>query len=242
MTAFQKILFPVDMSDSCTAAVPFVEALVKKFNAELTLLHVLEMPPGYVTDWYGYMALVDTDAVRGGRRSEFDLYLKDKFDGLNVGRVMVEGDAATEINEFAREHGTDLIMIRHTDTESSQPAAGIGDRQSVARRGLSGMDRRSRRRNTARHCGLRQYYVRRGSYRHESSNDAVRIETHSGFQSQAVPGARRSWAETKPEKYFDADLQGLLVIGRGHATRALGRLRTNVYSIIRQSPCPVISV
>jgi nucleotide-binding universal stress UspA family protein len=34
----------------------------------------------------------------------------------------------------------------------------------------------------------------------------------------------------------------LLVIGRGHATRTLGRLRTNVYSILRQSPCPVISV
>ncbi len=34
----------------------------------------------------------------------------------------------------------------------------------------------------------------------------------------------------------------LLVVGRGHATRALGRLRTNVYSIIRQSPCPVISI
>jgi hypothetical protein len=33
MKAFQKILFPIDMSDSCTAAAPFVEALVKKFNA-----------------------------------------------------------------------------------------------------------------------------------------------------------------------------------------------------------------
>jgi nucleotide-binding universal stress UspA family protein len=93
-------------------------------------------------------------------------------------------------------------------------------------------------------------------------------------------------SETRPQKYFEGDLQvyledearkaigkmqetagvvaqlclgagevphivrdavlhhaaDLLVIGRGHATRALGRLRTNVYSIIRQSPCPVISV
>jgi nucleotide-binding universal stress UspA family protein len=35
---------------------------------------------------------------------------------------------------------------------------------------------------------------------------------------------------------------GLVVIGRGHLTKTLGRLRTNAYSIIRQSPCPVISV
>ena len=34
----------------------------------------------------------------------------------------------------------------------------------------------------------------------------------------------------------------LVVIGRGKATRTLGRLRSNVYSIIRDAPCPVISV
>src|SRR5262249_35224152 len=34
----------------------------------------------------------------------------------------------------------------------------------------------------------------------------------------------------------------LVVIGRGRLTETLGRLRTNAYSIIRQSPCPVISV
>jgi nucleotide-binding universal stress UspA family protein len=35
---------------------------------------------------------------------------------------------------------------------------------------------------------------------------------------------------------------GLLVIGRGSAAGVFGRLRTNSYAIIRQSPCPVVSV
>jgi len=34
----------------------------------------------------------------------------------------------------------------------------------------------------------------------------------------------------------------LLLIGRGSAAGAFGRLRTNAYAIIRQSPCPVVSV
>src|SRR5581483_11051793 len=34
----------------------------------------------------------------------------------------------------------------------------------------------------------------------------------------------------------------LLVIGRSQRQGVLGRLRANAYSIIRQSPCPVISV
>ena len=33
-----------------------------------------------------------------------------------------------------------------------------------------------------------------------------------------------------------------LVIGRGSAAGMFGRLRTNAYAIIRQSPCPVVSV
>jgi nucleotide-binding universal stress UspA family protein len=35
---------------------------------------------------------------------------------------------------------------------------------------------------------------------------------------------------------------GVLVIGRGSAAGSFGRLRTNAYAIIRQSPCPVVSV
>src|ERR1035438_10815900 len=79
MQTFRKILFPVDMSDSCTAAAPFVATMAKKFQAEVTLLHVLQMPPGYVTDWYGYMALVDTNAIREARHNEFDTYLSNEF-------------------------------------------------------------------------------------------------------------------------------------------------------------------
>ena len=41
MQTFQKILFPIDMSDSSTAAAPFVETMAKKFQAEVTLFHVL---------------------------------------------------------------------------------------------------------------------------------------------------------------------------------------------------------
>jgi nucleotide-binding universal stress UspA family protein len=34
----------------------------------------------------------------------------------------------------------------------------------------------------------------------------------------------------------------VLVIGRGSAAGVFGRLRTNAYAVIRQSPCPVVSV
>ena len=37
----------------------------------------------------------------------------------------------------------------------------------------------------------------------------------------------------------DADL---IVIGRGVIQKTLGRLRSGAYSIIREAPCPVISI
>jgi len=39
-----------------------------------------------------------------------------------------------------------------------------------------------------------------------------------------------------------AERADLVVIGRGVMQHVLGRMRTNVYSIIRESPCPVISI
>jgi hypothetical protein len=34
----------------------------------------------------------------------------------------------------------------------------------------------------------------------------------------------------------------LIVIGRGVMQKTLGRLRSSAYSIIREAPCPVISI
>ena len=34
----------------------------------------------------------------------------------------------------------------------------------------------------------------------------------------------------------------LVIIGRGVMQETFGRMRTNVYAIVREAPCPVISV
>jgi nucleotide-binding universal stress UspA family protein len=287
MQTFEKILFPVDMSDSCTATAPFVETLAKKFDAELTLLHVLELPPGYFTDWYGYMALVDTQAIREARQSEFDGYLKDRLSGPRVRRVLEEGDAARVITQYAEEHGTDLIMM---------PTHGYGVFRSLLLGSVTAKVLHDALCPVWTAVHMEEAPPSSGFFERimcavdltESSIGTMRFASHLArdFDAKlwlvhAVPGA-----EAGPERYFDTDLErfleqearrtigkmqetagtaaqlclgagevphvvqqaalhhnaDLLVIGRGHATRTLGRLRTNVYSIIRQSPCPVISV
>ena len=287
MQAFQKILFPVDMSDNCSAAAPFVETMARKFQAELTLLHVLEMPPGYVTDWYGYTALVDTTAIREARINETNSYLKDRFQGLNVQRLVEEGDPASIITDYAQEHGIGLIML---------PTRGYGIFRSMLLGSV-----------TAKVLHDAACPVWTSAHVEQIAGNAAKFEnvmcavdltersipTMQLASKLALDFEAKLWLthvvpapEAGPERYFDSGLQvflesearkkigemqqtagvtaqlclgagevahvvrqaalhhavDLLVIGRGHASQTLGRLRTNVYSIIRQSPCPVISV
>ena len=64
----------------------------------------------------------------------------------------------------------------------------------------------------------------------ESAGAQAELELKSGEPATVICAAAEA---------LKADL---LVIGRGSAAGNYGRLRTNAYAIIRQSPCPVVSV
>jgi nucleotide-binding universal stress UspA family protein len=64
----------------------------------------------------------------------------------------------------------------------------------------------------------------------QSAGSTAEVEIVQGDAAKAVCDAAKDW---------NADL---LVISRGVASEFLGRLRSRSYSIIRQSPCPVVSI
>ena len=288
MRAFQKILFPVDLSDSCTATAPFVEAMAKRYNAEITLLHVLEMPSGVIPDWYGgAVPVIDTAAIWEAESDAARTYLTDRFEGLKVKRVIVQGDAARTIDDYARENGMDLIMMPthgyglfRTLLLGSVTAKVLHDTPCPVWTGVHVEDSPAVSPEfatviCAMDCTEDSIATMRFACRLAQDNGAKLFLVH------AIPGA-----EVAPEKYFDTDLRqyleqearktigqmqqtasvaaplclgagevshvvrdaalghsaDLVVIGRGCLTRTLGRLRSKVYSIVREAPCPVISV
>jgi nucleotide-binding universal stress UspA family protein len=68
------------------------------------------------------------------------------------------------------------------------------------------------------------------SLRSQVGASTAELDIESGEASRLICAAA---------KRLDADV---LVIGRGSAAGVFGRLRTNAYAIIRESPCPVVSV
>jgi hypothetical protein len=66
MPGFHHILFPIDFSDRCRAVGPFVNSLAERFDARLTLMHVVQIPAG----WYGGLMPNRVRRARDGRIGE----------------------------------------------------------------------------------------------------------------------------------------------------------------------------
>jgi nucleotide-binding universal stress UspA family protein len=81
---------------------------------------------------------------------------------------------------------------------------------------------------------LRRYFIRRAQSEFEVLMDQAGYRNELLLRGGDIPARL---AETAHQQHSD-----LLIVGRGHTRKALGRLRTHSLSIIRESPCPVISV
>lgn len=108
---FDHILFPVDFSTPGLAMNAEVQWLAARFQSQVTLLHVFEIP----TSWYGtgespLITGPDILAYADSERKRLEEYSVDVSNG-RVERVSREGSPAHHIVEYAKQHGVDLIVM-----------------------------------------------------------------------------------------------------------------------------------
>jgi nucleotide-binding universal stress UspA family protein len=290
MFPLAKILLPVDFSERCLGAARYGEVFAAHFGGELSLVHVLE-PLRYELSAleFGGVAISDLAAHRAaGARAQLDSFMREELGRVRVRRVILEGDPARRIVEYAHDERVNLIAM---------PTHGYGP----FRRFILGSV-------TAKVLHDADCPVLTGVHMEQApSTGAIALRTvvcavDLGPQSRKTLswaaelagefGARLALVhavpciESRPGEYFDRELaadlskgareeleklagearvepeivvdggdppqvvcraaerfQGdMLVIGRGSAAGLFGRLRTNAYAIIRQSPCAVVSV
>lgn len=112
MFPYTEILFPVDFSERARTAAPFVLSMAQRWNAKLTLLHVLQPMPTA----YGGMDAVYTkpsDFTEASCELErlLEKFAAAEFPKLDVSCVVEIGDPATQIAEYARANGSQLIAM-----------------------------------------------------------------------------------------------------------------------------------
>lgn len=290
MFPLTEILVPIDFSERCLGAARYAEALARRFNAGIALLHVLEPIRYEISSLeFGGAVINDLAANRAAQsQKQLDFFMADELHGVGVKRELVEGDPASRIVEYAHQNRSSLVAL---------PTHGYGP----FRRFILGSV-------TAKVLHDADCPVWTGVHLDEAPNVdsivfrtvlcAVDLGSHSrqtlcwaagmatSFGAKLVLAHAVPAIESRPGEYFDHELtsdlaksareeleklrhgagadaevvvQGgdaphvicrlaaerkadLLVIGRGSAAGLFGRLRTNAYAIIRQSPCPVVSV
>jgi nucleotide-binding universal stress UspA family protein len=305
MLAIKQILFPVDFSPRCKAAVPFVMDLAQQFHAEIVMLSV--MPAVWQTALVAPTAgmldpvvsvPINMDELRVNMKTRLDEYLQNEFAGVGVRRVAKIGEPAMEITQFAREEKVDLIMMAthgwgtfrslllgsvaskvlhdaecpvwttaHVEDAQAHRKAktilcavdgGPNPKETLKLEGHSkAADLMQWSQEFADSCAaeLRLIHAVTGvnswpeapqnqefeqSLR-EQSQQAIEQEMQSAGITAPVcvaVGSIESVIREEAERH-EADL---VIIGRGVLDATLGRLRTHSFDIIRQTPCPVISV
>jgi nucleotide-binding universal stress UspA family protein len=113
MLSLPKIIAPVDFSERSPGAARYAGRMACHFHFELTLLHVLDSG-AYEVGAYEFTGPV-VSALPAERRSEAEAllanFLPDEFRNMNVRRVVLSGDPAGEIVDFAHSERASLIVI-----------------------------------------------------------------------------------------------------------------------------------
>lgn len=116
MLPFREILFPVDYSPRCHAAVPAVAAMADHFGATITLLHSYQVPVVIYGEFMpvSMPAPADWHAMAEKTLARF---AQESFPGRKMTLVVDAGDPASAIKNTVKRMGADLVMM---------PASGHG--------------------------------------------------------------------------------------------------------------------
>jgi nucleotide-binding universal stress UspA family protein len=287
MNSLAKILLPVDFSERSALAVRYARDLALHFESELTLAHVLPSLHSEIGIEIAGSMLLDVYRSRTAQaESDLNAFERDALAGLNVRRILLHGDPASKIVEFAREESVNLIAMPTHGYGTfrrfilgSNTAKVLHDADCPVWTGVHMEDVRpiaapfskllcavdlgpQSARALAWAAWLRQEFqghltLIHAIAGHAESLDEPDLRWRSGIREVAEEELLRLQRECGVE----ADLlleageparvicsaaarvgAGTVIIGRGSAAGDFGRLRTNSYAIIRQSPCPVVSV
>jgi nucleotide-binding universal stress UspA family protein len=284
-----KILLPVDFSGRALRAARYAIPFAERFQAEIVVLHVLSPHFEYGSIEMGGAAMDEVIFERHeNAERNLNTFLLDELAAFHPRRVLLEGDPARKIIEFAHEERCDLIcMPTHghgpfrrlllgsvtakvlhdadcpvwTGVHLEEPQG----HAAVLRHVVCAVDLAQ---NSAKvlhwAAQIATEFQAKLSLVHAVSSlqpvtegyllspewrklvmdlaeaDMAELQRKAGTTVEAsFPMGTITEAVCEEARKQGADL---LVLGRGSNQGVLGRLTEHAYAIIRQSPCPAVSV
>ena len=116
MRLVTNILFPVDFSPPCIAMAAYVKRAATMFSATVSLVHVFDPASYNGFELFVRQSQEIAEEHQEIARNRLDLFLKDEFPASQHARILLEGDAGTQIAQVARSGFDLIIMPTHAGT------------------------------------------------------------------------------------------------------------------------------
>jgi nucleotide-binding universal stress UspA family protein len=264
MLSLSRILLPMDFSDQCMATLPYAQAVAAKYHAELILLHVendaelAKVAKGRLPDINVRRVLYEGDPadviVEVAKSEQMDLIVMPTHGYGTFRRFLIGSVTAKVLHDVTCPVLTGVHM---KEQAFENPAAfsnvlcaiDLGPQSPDALKWASDIA-------TGFHARLGVVHaipplspggelLFSNDWRVEVTNvarqDVEKLIGTSGASASTIQIQEGEVAKTVCSFAKEAGAD-LLVIGRGPKDRMDGRLTAHAYAIIRQSPCPVLSI
>lgn len=285
---FSSILFPVDFSERCNAVAPQVKAVRDRFQASLTLLHVVHIP---VTAYGAIEAPVfydfALDELKESAQQRLSEFAASAFPGIDVRTMVDHGEAGSSVAEMASTQNIDLIMMPTrghgrfrrallgsvtaktlhdatcavwTDAHCEESGPAHLDWRSLVCAIDTGAEGERLIRAAAELAVISPMTIHL-AHAVPATDERVELLAGSEFTAFLKDQARQTIAgmQRQAGTNFGVCVEAggitevvhhaavshnadLVLIGRGLLQGFAGALRSHAYSIVRDMPCPVLSV
>ncbi len=292
MLPFRKILFPVDYSQPCRTVVPYVREMVRRFEAQLALVHAY----GPEALAFSELPITDPDLpeqTHAHEKQRLHDFALEMFPGQHVDVFAELGEAGAAIDKVVQHQGADLVTMA-THGRGTVRRFLLG---SVTAKVLHDL-------GTAVWTGVGTHLTEHparipyksvlcavGEVEGEDEGEEAEAVVRAAVEVAGVYGAELSlvhvvemppptmeidFSPYRQEVLDSADLRlrelmarlelnvphvvldstvedgvrqeairrqaDLIVTGRGRAQEGFSRLWSRLYPIVRESPCPVLSI
>jgi nucleotide-binding universal stress UspA family protein len=262
----RQIVFPVDFSIRCRGAAVYVHALAGRFDAEVILLHVIDATYNSTLEdldesrmekfetFFGesWKHLRVKKLVAHGEAAQKIIECASQHhadlimiptQGMGIYRRLILGSTSAKVL-----HDADCPVWTSVHLENEPPLEGVACQRILCAVNLKAASGGV----LSWAAGLAEEYQAELTLVHvcssgESKHGQAKAQGTLEFLRRSVSYPVSVRVESGDVSTVVSHLAGelkadLLVIGRKPAAGVLGRLEMTAYSIIRQSPCPVVSV
>jgi nucleotide-binding universal stress UspA family protein len=267
----RKILFPVDFSPACAAMAAYVRRAADMFGAQVTLIHVYDLQSHNGFELYVRPPAEIEEEHKEVAQQRLASFLASEFEARDCQRILCSGEAAEQIAEAARVGRFDLIVLpthsgrfrrmllgsttakvlndadcpvmttEHAETGAPRP---LDHRVWACAIGLSDDSERVLRvaGEASAAVGAKLAVIHAA---HKDVVDDAPRRVHDLLKIAGCDAKVHISAGPVKAALLEAATRlraDALIVGRKPGSGKFGRLRDLTYSLVRDSPVPVLSV